>query len=400
MASALAEPRLAVIGDYEILSLLGCGAMSQVYKGRCRNTGEFVAVKVPLAALLQNPILLKRFAQEFGVARLLDHPNLVRVLKYGHSDGTPYIAMEYIDGVSLGDRIDRDGPLSEAEALGVITQVGTVLHAAHKRKIIHRDVKPDNILLTTDGRAKLTDLGLAKDVEADLDLTRPMRGLGTPFYIAPEQFTDAKHVDGRCDVYSLAATLYMAVTGEAPFQARGNLSIWKKKMANDLTPPRQRAPGLSERVERAICRALSADPDARPATCRRFIRELRSTPRPRPALEAAPPVAPSAGRSQVGDRRTEVRFPSRLKGFCRPLAAEKRRRWPVRVRNVCSDGVAMVMGRRFEPGAVLRVTLPGETGSRVYLVRVVGLQVHALKTWVVDCVFPRPISVEEVKSLR
>jgi serine/threonine protein kinase len=400
MASALAEQTLATIGDYEILSLIGAGAMSQVYRGRCRATGEIVAVKVPQAALVQNPILLKRFAQEFGVARLLDHPNLVRVIKYGHADGTPYIAMEYIEGISLGDRIDRDGPLPEAEAVAIVTQVGAVLHAAHKRKIIHRDVKPDNILLTADGHVKLTDLGLAKDVEADLDLTRPMRGLGTPFYIAPEQFTDAKHADGRCDIYSLAATLYMALTGEAPFQARGNLSIWKKKMANELTPPRQHVSGLSERVERAICRALSADPAARPATCRQFIRALRSTPRRLPPKDVAP-VAPSAAlRTSAPDPAPQTRYPSRLKGSCRPLAQEKGRRWAARVKEVSCDGLALVVGRRFEPGAVLRVALPGISGSRVYLVRVDRIANHALKTWIVDCAFPRPISAEEVKSLR
>ncbi len=148
------------------------------------------------------------------------------------------------------------------------------LHRAHKQNLVHRDVKPDNVLVTTDGIAKLADLGLVKETETDLNLTKTGRGLGTPHFMAPEQFRNAKNADVRCDIYSLGATLYQMITGELPFRSNGPLDAWMKKIQNDLTPPRQLVPELSERVDWAIRRAMSADPEKRPTTCREFIEDL------------------------------------------------------------------------------------------------------------------------------
>ncbi|HWG46615.1 MAG TPA: serine/threonine-protein kinase [Gemmataceae bacterium] len=392
MASRIAKQNLPKIGPYEIIDLLGAGGTSHIYKGCNTATGEIVAIKVPQAQMVENPVFLKRFEQEFGVARLLEHPHLVRVIQFGRSEENPYIVMEFIEGQNLGDRIHREGALPESEALHIIAAVASALHAAHKRKIIHRDVKPDNILLATDGRIKLTDLGLAKDGEADHDLTRPLRGMGTPNFMAPEQFNDAKHADTRCDIYSLAATLYMAVTGQAPFKARGNLSIWKKKLSNDLTPPRQLTPNLSERVERVIIRAMSPDPNLRPVTCRQFIQELRGAKPPDPPATKIP-------HRRAADRRASVRFVSKLKGTCRPLAAERKWRWSATIRDISASGVGLILNRRFEPGTVLRVKLPGSSSRRLYLVRVVRVETHSARTWLVGCIFPRRLSDEEVKSL-
>lgn len=402
MSSRTAKPPVTRIGPYEILELLAAGGTSHIYKGRHSETGELAAIKVPQARMVENPVFLKRFEQEFGVARLLEHPHLVRVFQFGYVDAKPYIAMEFIEGRSLGDRIYREGPLPEAEAIRIIGQVASALQAAHKRKIIHRDVKPDNILLDASGHARLTDLGLAKDVEADLDLTRPLRGMGTPNFIAPEQFDDAKHADARCDVYSLAATFYMAVTGVPPFQARNTLSIWKKKLSNDLAPPRQLAPHLSERVERVICRAMSPDPDARPASCEQFVQELRDEPPARTPDSEAPP-APSTPTPLparlAADRRAYVRYGSQLKGSCRALSAERKYRWTAQIRDISASGVGLILNRRFEPGTVLRVKLPGLSARRLYLVRVVRVQKQGDRTWLVGCVFPRPLTNEEVQSL-
>jgi serine/threonine protein kinase len=140
--------------------------------------------------------------------------------------------------------------------------------------MVHRDVKPYNILLTADGQAKLADLGLVKELETDLNLTRTGRGLGTPHFMAPEQFRNAKNADARCDIYSMAATLYMMVTGELPFKSCGPLDAWMKKIHNELTAARTLVPSLSERTDWAIRRAMSADPNQRPASCREFIEDL------------------------------------------------------------------------------------------------------------------------------
>ena len=135
-------------------------------------------------------------------------------------------------------------------------------------------MKPDNILVTPEGVAKLADLGLVKETDADLNLTKTGRGLGTPHFMAPEQFRNAKNADPRCDIYSLGATLYQMVTGELPFRSSGPLEAWMKKVQNDLTPPRKITPGLSERVDWAIRRAMAVQPDHRPTTCREFVEDL------------------------------------------------------------------------------------------------------------------------------
>jgi serine/threonine protein kinase len=265
---------MQTIGDYDLLDKVAEGGMGSIYKARHRKSGQVVAIKVMTAAMTTNPVLLKRFEQEFRAASRLNHPNIIRAIDYGEEAGVPYLVMEFVDGESLGQKLERDGPMPEAEAIRLIAQVAQGLHRAHKQKLIHRDVKPDNILITADGQAKLADLGLVKEVEADLNLTRTGRGLGTPHFMAPEQFRNAKNANARCDIYSLGATLYMMVTGELPFRSTGPLDAWLKKMQNEITPPRTLAPGLSERVDWAIRRAMSGDPEHRPETCREFVEDL------------------------------------------------------------------------------------------------------------------------------
>ncbi len=265
---------METIGNYEVTDRIAEGGMGTVYKGRHRYTGEVVAIKVMPTHLLSNPIYLKRFEQEYTAARTLDHPNIVKALDFGRVDGKPYLVMEFVDGESLGQRIERVGKLSESEATSIITQVAQGLHKAHLLGLIHRDVKPDNVLITADGQAKLTDLGLVKELEADLNLTRTGRGLGTPHFMAPEQFRNAKKADARCDIYSLGATLYMMVTGELPFRSNGPLDAWMKKVNNDLVPARDLRPDLSDRLNHAIRRSMNPNPAERPETCREFIDDL------------------------------------------------------------------------------------------------------------------------------
>jgi serine/threonine protein kinase len=273
------ETTKGTVGNYELLHKIADGGMGSVYKARNRTSGEIVAIKVLPPNLASNGVLLKRFEQEFKATRSLDHPNIVRAIEYGQDGSTPFLVMEFVDGESLGQRIEREGRLPEAEAIRIIAQVAQGLHKAHKQGMIHRDVKPDNILVTPQGVAKLADMGLVKEIETDLNLTRTGRGLGTPHFMAPEQFRNAKNADARCDIYSLAATLYMAVTGELPFRSCSPLDAWMKKVHNELPTPRQVAPELSERLDWAIRRAMTADPEQRPASCREFVEDLtgRST---------------------------------------------------------------------------------------------------------------------------
>jgi serine/threonine protein kinase len=262
------------VGDYELVEKIAEGGMGTVYRARQKATGATVALKLVPSHLASNTVLMKRFQQEYTAASSLNHPNIVRALEFGYHNSSPFMVMELVEGESLGQRLERVGKLPENEAIRIIVQVAQALHKAHKKSLIHRDVKPDNILLTAGGQAKLADLGLVKELDADLNLTRTGRGLGTPHFMAPEQFRDAKNVDARSDIYSLGATLYMTVTGELPFKALGPVEAWMKKMENRLTPACKLVPTLSERVSWAIERAMSADRDQRPSTCREFIEDL------------------------------------------------------------------------------------------------------------------------------
>jgi serine/threonine protein kinase len=269
---------IPVLDRYELLELIGGGSMGTVYKGRHRGTAELVAVKMIIPDIAAQPDQLRRFEQEFALASRLSHPNMIRYLDLGEHQEVPYLVMELIEGESLGQRIAREGRLPEADAVRLLNQVAQALEYAHAHGIVHRDVKPDNVLITADGTAKLTDLGLAKALSADLGITRPGKGLGTANYMAPEQFTNAKKAGARCDVYSLGATLYEAVTGQRPFHASTLWQVFQKKGENDLAPARQLVPELSEHVDRAIRRALSAEPNERPASCAEFVRALAGEP--------------------------------------------------------------------------------------------------------------------------
>jgi eukaryotic-like serine/threonine-protein kinase len=276
------------LGNYDIVSKIAEGGMGTVYKGRNRVTGEIVAVKVIAPTTAKNPILLQRFEREFIAAKVLDHPNVVKAIEYCGSGPHPFLVMEYVDGESLGQMVERTGRFEEALAVRLVAQVCEGLQRAHKQGLVHRDVKPDNILITRGGIAKLTDMGLVKDVDGDLNLTKTGRGLGTPHYMAPEQFRNAKNVDVRGDIYSLGATLYAMVTGLVPFENASPLDCWMKKIRNEFPPPKELNPTLSDRVDWAIRRAMSAEPDRRPTSCREFLEDLTGQSRTTPAQTGVP----------------------------------------------------------------------------------------------------------------
>jgi len=262
------------LGNYDVLAKIAEGGMGTVYKARSRVTGDIVAVKVVSPGPARNPIVLQRFEREFVAAKVLDHPNVVRAIEFCAIGPHPFLVMEFVDGESLGQRLERAGAVPESEALNLIGQVCDGLQRAHKQGLVHRDVKPDNIMVNLEGVAKLTDMGLVKEVDNDLNLTKTGRGLGTPHYMAPEQFRNAKNVDVRGDVYSLGATLYALVTGVVPFENSNPLDCWMKKIRNEFPAPKELNAAVSDRVDWAIRRAMSAEPSQRPASCREFLEDL------------------------------------------------------------------------------------------------------------------------------
>jgi serine/threonine protein kinase len=399
---SISNPLGTTVGGYELLEKIGEGGMGAVYKARKPGSEELVAVKMLFPEKTSNSIVLKRFEQEFHAALRLDHPHVVRVLDCGVTPKFHYLVMELIEGMSLGQRIVKHGRLKEAEAVEIILQVATGLQQIHEAGLIHRDVKPDNILLASGDVAKLSDLGLVKVLGDEIDLTRPNTGLGTPNYMAPEQFSDAKHADARCDIYSLGATLYTAITGQVPFRASTPVAVFKKKQACQLTPARSLVPALSEAVERTINRSLNLDPRNRHGSCKEFIAELTGKVSGRsghgekrlemPPAQAAPPRPPDK------ERRAYVRYPSSVEGQCQPLACFKEDRWATRIVNVSRKSIGLVVNRRFEVGTVL-VVYPLQDEYPPFLVRVARLQARPHRKWLLGCVFPSLLSDEELKGV-
>lgn len=279
----------ATIGGYELLAEVGRGAMGQVFKAKASD-GNIVALKLLAPHLSDNPTLLKRFYQEGDIAMTLDHPNLVRALELGEDQGWHFFVMEFVEGDTLGARIKRLGKLPEAEALRIVVAIARALHKAHGTGLVHRDVKPDNILLTHDGSVKLADMGLAKILDADVHLTHNDKGVGTPAYMSPEQFRATNEIDGRCDIYSLAVTLYYALTGTLPFLAGSVVDTFIKKTNGDYLSPEEIIPGLSRQTVAAIRTGLKVNPEERPATARAFADILM-------------------GKSPLPDDSTEMGFP-------------------------------------------------------------------------------------------
>ena len=387
-----------LMGPYEVLEVIGKGGMATVYRGRRRETGQTVALKVMAPDAAANPTLVKRFQHEFAAALRLRHPNIIQVWDYGLEGGRPYLVMEYIEGENLGRRIARQGPMPEADALPVLLQVADGLHAAHERQMIHRDVKSDNVLLGKDGQAKLTDLGLIKDFN-DLDeLTKTRTCLGTIAFVAPEQFEDAKRADVRADIYGLGATLYHAVTGVPPFQGKRNLQILRKKFANDFVSPRRLVPSLSRHIDAVICQALNARPDRRPASCREFIDALLAGEAP----DASAADAQPRGETIVdpADERRALRYPADFDARCRPVQGG-RHHWDAKIQDISGAGVCLQVERRFEPGSVLAVdVLPAEpAGIPTLFAKVLWVRQVGPRKWCVGCAFRQALDPGELETV-
>jgi serine/threonine protein kinase len=378
---------LRTIGGYEVLGKAGDGGLACVYKCRNPASGKIVAVKVVRFTSNDDPVILKRFEREGQAANRLNHPNIVRGYDFGHEADFFYLVMDFVEGQDLGRRIKEKGRLPEQESLDIVIQVAQGLHYAHQHGIIHRDVKPENILLTAEGQAKLADLGLAKAFTEDLDLTRSHAGLGTPNYMAPEQFQDAKRVDPRCDIYSLGATLYRALTGLMPFAGRGPFSILEKKVHNDLVPPRELIPTLSAQTDWTVRRAVRADPNQRQASCLEFIQNLTEKHR-----ESTP----------GWDRRGRVRYPSQKEVECLFIEDRNQRVCWARVRDISASGIGLIFNRPFETGTVLSIGLPraGPKPTRTVFARVVRAQEQCSATWIVGCAFSQELSDSDIRALR
>jgi eukaryotic-like serine/threonine-protein kinase len=248
-------------GRYRLESKLGSGGMSTVYLARDETLQRWVAVKVMHREISDQPDQLERFRREARAVAQLSHPNVVAVIDAGEDGGYPYIVLEYVEGETLKQRIDRLGrlPVDEAAAYGI--EIGRGLAAAHAQRLIHRDVKPQNVLIDAEGRAKVTDFGIARSLESD-GLTKTGRVLGTTDYVAPEQAM-GQGVDARCDIYSLGILLYEMLTGEVPFQADTLVGVAMKHVNERMPDVQERRPEISSAFAAVIERATAKEPKKR-----------------------------------------------------------------------------------------------------------------------------------------
>lgn len=270
-----AQKKTTTLGDFELKKKLGQGGMGVVYLAHQISLDRDCALKVMAKELAAKPGFVERFVREARSMAKIHHPNVVSCYAVGEDKGHHYVAMELIDGRSMQDWLNAVKQLSPADALLVTILAGEALHFAHELNMVHRDVKPDNILVTKKGAVKLADLGLAKAVdEEDMSLTQSGAGLGTPHYMAPEQARNAKHVDRRCDVYALGCTLYHFLTGKTPFAGGSLVELISNKEKGQFTAAHRVNSAVPERLSLMIDKAMAHDPKSRYQTCAEFVADL------------------------------------------------------------------------------------------------------------------------------
>jgi len=275
------------IPGYQFLEKLGAGAMATVYKAKQLSLNRVVAIKVLPKRLSENPEYVERFYKEGQAAARLNHPNIVQAIDVGSASGYHYFVMEYVEGKTVYDDLAKNNVYSEQAALDIIIQMAEALQHAHERGLIHRDVKPKNIMLMDSGVAKLADMGLAREAEDQAAAQMEAgRAYGTPYYISPEQIRGEVNIDFRADIYSLGATFYHMVTGRVPFEAPTPSAVMHKHLKETLVPPDHLNTSLSVGVAETIEFMMAKDRDDRYPSVKVLLEDLRSIQSGGPPMQA------------------------------------------------------------------------------------------------------------------
>ena len=256
-------------GRYELTEILGLGGMSEVHRARDTRLHRDVAVKVLRADLARDPGFYLRFRREAQHAAALNHPMIVAIYDTGEAETAagplPYIVMEYVDGLTLRDVVNRDGPMEPSQAIEVIADACQALDFSHQQGIVHRDVKPANIMISTAGAVKVMDFGIARtlaDTTGAGRLTQTAAVLGTAAYLSPEQ-ASGETVDARSDVYSLGCVLYEMLTGSPPFVGETPVAVAYQHVRKDPMPPSRRRDGISAELDAVVLKSLAKNPENR-----------------------------------------------------------------------------------------------------------------------------------------
>jgi serine/threonine protein kinase len=288
------DPDIQIAG-YRIEARLGSGGMGEVYRAVQLSLDRRVALKVLAPKLAADDVFRRRFLRESRIAASIDHPSIIPIYETGEDRGLLYIAMRYVDGMDLATLLRRDGRLAPARALAIMTQVASALDAAHARGLVHRDVKPGNILLAAapaggDGHCYLCDFGLIKQVDPQLAqsaLTATDQFVGTIPYVAPEQI-EGRALDGRADVYALGCVMFQCLTGSVPFERMNDIEVVFAHMREPPPAVSDRVPGLPPAVDAILARAMAKSRDDRWPTCSALVSALAAELRHTPARSPTP----------------------------------------------------------------------------------------------------------------
>ncbi|MFI6035917.1 serine/threonine-protein kinase [Streptomyces sp. NPDC051315] len=299
------------VAGYRIEDELGRGGMAVVYRARDLRLDRTVALKLLAPELARNDTFRQRFTHESRVAAAIDHPHIVPIFEAGEADGVLYIAMRYVVGSDLRHLLDDRGPLPLPTAVRIAAQVASALDAAHEHGLVHRDVKPGNILVArgTDSHhpehVYLTDFGLTKKSQSLTGFTKVGQFVGTLDYVAPEQIS-GRPVDDRCDVYGLGCVVYETLAGHPPFRRDDDMALLWAHQYDDPPPITEARPDLPPCVDAVFAQALAKTPDARHATCLAFVSDLR---------------AAASGGSRTGHPPTQVNVRVAAEGRPKPPPA-------------------------------------------------------------------------------
>lgn len=259
-------------GRYELLEKIGDGGMAVVYKGKDRLLNRFIAIKILRPEFTKDATFVENFKRESQAAAGLTHPNIVGVYDVGREGNINYIVMELIEGRTLNDIIEDEAPMDYKKVIDISKQVAAALKVAHKNKIIHRDVKPHNIMITNDGIVKLADFGIARAVN-DATLSTGSKIVGSVHYFSPEQ-ARGNYVDERSDIYSLGIVMYEMLTGKVPFDGDNPVTVALKHINEEITPPSELVAGIPPALERCVMKATSKYQTNRYSSAEELIEEL------------------------------------------------------------------------------------------------------------------------------
>src|SRR5215212_10725206 len=256
-----------VDGRYRIIRRIGSGGMADVYEAEDTQLGRRIALKLLYSRFAEDAEFVERFRREASSAAGLNHPNVVQVFDRGQWDGTYYIAMELLEGRNLKQIVREHGALEPALAVDIVLQILKAERFAHRRGVVHRDIKPHNVIVDEEGRAKVTDFGIARAGASDMTETGSI--MGTAQYLSPEQ-AQGQPVDERSDLYSIGVVLYELLTGHVPFDGESPVTIALKHVAEEPVPPSQLNPAVAPALDAVVLRALEKDPAERFADADEF----------------------------------------------------------------------------------------------------------------------------------